>query len=222
MTGSITTAFPYSFKQELAQGMHCFTGTLTPTGTPTNASTSVTSVSSVANICRGMPVTGTNLPGSCFIADVPTASTLTLSIAATGSPGSETLTISGDIFNVALIKYGEAGTYGTGSTNYSNITGNTDEASGAGYSAGGQALTANTTPALSAGTATWSWSTNPSWTGATLNVAGCMFYNDSTRAGPAGRAVYVGSFGGEQQVTAGTLTLVLPTNAPGTAILQIS
>jgi hypothetical protein len=55
----------------------------------------------------------------------------------------------------------------------------------------------------------------------TVTTIGCMFYNSSTRCS-TGRAVYVGSFGGTQTVTAGTLTLVLPVNAPGTAILQIS
>ncbi|HZT90280.1 MAG TPA: hypothetical protein VFA12_20235 [Stellaceae bacterium] len=217
-----TTAFPTSFKQELAQGMHCFTGSQTPTGNTTNTSTGVTSLSSPANLCRGMAISGTGIPANTFIADLPTSTTLTLSQAATATNSGTTLTCAGDTFNVALIKNGCAGTYGAASTNYSNITGNSDEATGAGYTAGGQTLTANTTPATSGTTAFWSWSTNPSWASATLDVQGCMFYNNSTRAGAAGRAVYVGDFGGEQKVTAGTLTLVLPTNNSSSAILRIN
>lgn len=151
--GSTTTAFPTSFKAELAQAMHSF---------------------------------------------------------ASG----------GDTFTVALIKNACAGTYGAASTLYSNITGNTDEASGTGYTAGGQNMTANVTPATSGTTAFWSWSTNPSWTSASIDTQGCMIYNNS-RVGSVGHAVYVGDFGGEQKVTAGTLTLVLPTNNSSSAILRI-
>jgi hypothetical protein len=216
-----TTAFPTSFKQELAQGMHCFTAPIGFTAT-TNTSDSLTVVSSQANLCRGMGLTaGGDIPASCFIVDLPTSTTAVIYPAATGSHAAQSLTANGDLFNVALIKNGCAGTYGAASTNYSNITGNSDEASGTGYSSGGQALATNVTPATSGTTAYWSWSTNPSWAGATLDVQGCMFYNDSTRAGVAGRAVYIGDFGGEQKVTGGTLTLVLPTNNSSNAILRI-
>lgn len=219
--GSTTTAFPTSFKQQLAQGMHCFTATLTPTGNVA-ASTTVSSVSSIANICRGMPISGTNIPASTFVADIPSASSLTLSQAGTGTSTGATLTINGDTFNIALIKYTPTGTYGAASTGYANITSNSDEASGTGYTAGGQVMSANVTPATSGTTAYWSWSTNPSWTGATLNVQGCMIYNASNRGGyQANNAVYVGDFGGQQQVTSGTLTLSLPPNTSTGAVLRI-
>lgn len=129
-------------------------------------------------------------------------------------------TTTGDVFKVALIKVGPAGTYGAASTNYSNITGNSDEVTGTGYSAGGFAFTAaqNITPAASGTAAIWSWSVNPSWTTATFSTTGCMFYNTSN----ANAAVYVGDFGGTQSVSAGTFTIVLPANTVGNAILQIS
>jgi len=41
---------------------------------------------------------------------------------------------------IALIKASPSGTYGAATTNYSDVTGNSDEASGTGYSAGGQNL----------------------------------------------------------------------------------
>lgn len=219
--GTTTTAFPTSFKQELAQGMHCFTATQSPTGNTTTSSATITSLSSQANLCRGMPISGTGLSAGTFIADLPTTTTILVSAAASGNNTGITLTINGDVFNIALIKFGPTGTYGAASTNYSNITGNADEATGTGYTAGGQAMSANVTPATTGTTAFWSWSTNPSWTNATLDVQGCMIYNNTNRAGATGRAVYVGDFGGEQKVTGGTLTLVLPTNNSSSAILRI-
>lgn len=125
---------------------------------------------------------------------------------------------SGNIFKVALIKATPSGTFGAASTNYSNLS--TDEVTGTGYSAGGFAFTAaqNITPAASGTSATWSWSTNPAWTGASFTTDGCMFYNSTA----SNRAVYVGSFGGTQSVSAGTFILVIPANSVGTAILQLS
>lgn len=126
----------------------------------------------------------------------------------------------GHTFKAALIKTSPAGTYGAASTNYSNITGNSDEVSGTGYSAGGFAWTAaqNITPSTSGTTAFWSWSANPSWAAATFSTAGCMFYNSSA----SNKAVYVGDFGGNQSVSAGTFTIVLPTNDSSNAILRLT
>jgi len=129
-------------------------------------------------------------------------------------------TTTGNVFKVALIRVSMAGTYGAGSTNYSNITGNSDEVTGTGYTAGGYAWTAgqNTTPATSGTGAFWSWSTNPSWTTASFSTTACMIYNSSS----SNKAVYVGDFGGTQTVSSGTFTIVLPTNALSTSILQIN
>lgn len=144
----------------------------------------------------------------------PTSAKLEL---ATGTHNYTTTT--GNVFKAALIKGTPTGTYDSTSTNYSNITGNSDETSGTGYSAGGFAWTAaqNTTPQTTSTTAYWSWSVNPSWTVATFNAAGCMFYNSTN----SNRAVYVGSFGGTQTVTAGTFTIVLPTNDSSNAVLRL-
>ena len=127
-------------------------------------------------------------------------------------------TTTGNVFKFALIKVTPTGVYGAASTNYSNITGNSDEVTGTGYSAGGFAWTAaqNTTPASSGTQAFWSWSVNPSWTAATFATQGGMAYNSTN----GNRAVYVGDFGGTQSVSAGTFTLVLPANGSGTSILQ--
>jgi hypothetical protein len=65
-------------------------GTTTQTGT-LNATTSVTALTSTANLYVGMPVSGTNIPAGTTIAQVNSATSITLSAAATGS-GSVTLT----------------------------------------------------------------------------------------------------------------------------------
>lgn len=129
-------------------------------------------------------------------------------------------TTSGNVFKLALIKATPTGVYGAASVNYSDITGNADETSGTGYTAGGFAWTAaqNITPAASGTSATWSWSVNPSWTGATFSTDGCMIYNSTSGS----RAVYVGTFGGTQSVSAGTFTVILPANTVGNAVLQLT
>lgn len=129
-------------------------------------------------------------------------------------------TTTGHVFKVALIKVSPAGTYGAASVAYSDITGNSDEVTGTGYTAGGFAWTAaqNITPATSGTVAIWSWSVNPSWTTATFSTTGGMIYNTNN----SNAAVYVGDFGGTQSVSAGTFTVVLPANTSGNAILQIS
>ena len=129
-------------------------------------------------------------------------------------------TTSGNVFKMALGKVGPTGTYGAATTNYSDLTGNSDETSGTGYSVGGFAWTAaqNITPLTSGTGAYWSWSVNPSWTTASFSTTGCIIYNSSA----SNKAVYVGSFGGTQTVTSGTLTIVLPSNAVSTSILQIN
>lgn len=127
---------------------------------------------------------------------------------------------SGDVFKVALIIPSPAGTYGAATTNYSDLTGNSDEVpNGSGYTTGGFAFTAaqNITPASSGTTSFWEWSTNPNWTSATFSAAGCLIYNSSQ----SNKAVYIGSFGGTVAVTSGTFTLVMPTNNNSSALLRI-
>jgi hypothetical protein len=127
--------------------------------------------------------------------------------------------VSGSSFKAALIKVSPTGTYDANTTNYSNLTSNSDETSGTGYSVGGFAWSVgqNIPPATSSGSAYWSWSVNPSWAAATMSMVGCIFYNISA----SNAAVYVGSFGGTQTVTGGTFTILLPTNGVGTSVLQI-
>ena len=129
-------------------------------------------------------------------------------------------TTTGHDFKCALGKTGVSGTYGAATTNYSNLTGNSDEvANGNGYTTGGFDFTAanNITPQASGTTVYWQWNVNPSWTGASFSATGCIIYN----ASQSNKAVYVGDFGGTQTVSGGTLTLVQPTNDSTHALLRI-
>ena len=124
----------------------------------------------------------------------------------------------GNTFKVALGIVSPAGTYGAATTNYSNLTGNSDEVpNGSGYTTGGVTLT-NITPLTSGTGAYWQFGTNPSWTSASFSTTGCIIYNSSA----SNKAVYTGSFGGTQTVTGGTFTLVQPTNGVGTSLLQLN
>lgn len=127
----------------------------------------------------------------------------------------------GHVFKAALGKASPTGTYGAATTNYSDLTGNSDELSnGNGYTTGGFAWTAaqNITPLTSGTTAYWQWTVNPSWTSASFTARGVLIYNSSA----SNKAVYVGDLGGDQTVVSGTFTLVLPSNAVSTSLLRIA
>ena len=123
----------------------------------------------------------------------------------------------GDAFKVALIKSGEARTYGAATTNLSDLqAATTDEvANGSGYTTGGAALT-NIDP-TSSGTTAFCDFNDVSWTTATFSTSGCLIYNTSD----SNKAVSVHSFGGTQSVSAGTLTIQWPTADASNAIIRL-
>jgi len=123
----------------------------------------------------------------------------------------------GNTFKMALIKASPTGTYNAATTNYSNVTGNSDETSGTGYSAGGASLT-NVTPTSTGTTAYTTFSPNPSWTSASFSCSGCIIYNSSA----SNKSVSVHDFGGTQTVSSGTFTVVMPTADSSNAILRIA
>lgn len=231
-----TTAMCTSFKVELLQGGHCFNATLSGvSATGVSTQFTLTAITSTAGISVGMAVTGTNVAAGAVVASVDSATQVTLSKAHTGAVSSVTFTA--DVFKILLIKtaptrtFNETqtniGTPGTGSPTATNV--GTDEASGTGYTSGGVTLTnvAPSAPGSPVTTATTSFSPNPSWTTATFSTTAAIIYNSSTRQGAAatplnGRSVSVHDFGGTQTVTAGTFTLLMPTNDGTNAILRIA
>lgn len=228
-----TTAMCTSFKQELLSGGHCFLATQAAVScSGSGAAFTLTGLASTANLAVGMAVTGTNIAAGAVIASIDSASQVTLSKAHTGAVTAATFTA--DVFKILLIKVAPATTFGASQTNVgtpgsgASSTSNvgTDETSGTGYTSGGFTLT-NVNPDTSGTTAKTSFSANPSWSGASFSTTAAIIYNSSTRLGAAatplnGRAVSVHDFGGTQTVTAGTFTLVLPTNDAANAILRVA
>lgn len=119
-----------------------------------------------------------------------------------------------DSFKAAL--YLASGSLGAATTAYSA----TSEVSGTNYTAGGVVVTNANDPSTSGTSAIWTPSASIVYTNVTLATAfdAVLIYND-TAAGK--NAVSVHTFG-SQTITAGTLTLTMPANAVGTALIQIT
>ena len=118
-----------------------------------------------------------------------------------------------DTFKAAL--YLASASLGAGTTAYSA----TGEVTGTNYTAGGVTVTNATAPTTSGTTAYWTPSASLVYTNVTLSTAfdTVLIYNSTQ----SNRAVSVHTFG-SQTVTAGTFTLTMPTNAAGTALLNIA
>jgi hypothetical protein len=118
-----------------------------------------------------------------------------------------------DTFKAAL--YLTSATINASTTAYTA----TGEVTGTNYTAGGVTVTNATAPTTSGTTAYWTPSASLTYTNVTLSTAfdTVLIYNSTQ----SNRAVSVHTFG-SQTVTAGTFTLTMPTNAAGTALLNIA
>jgi hypothetical protein len=121
-----------------------------------------------------------------------------------------------DTLKVALIKASPAGTYGAATTNYSDITGNTDEAVGTNYTATGQTLD-SATISLSGSTAFVDFA-DEVFTNLTIAADGAIIYN----ASQGNKAIAVFDFGGTVTSTSGDFTIVFPTADSSNAVIRIS
>ena len=117
---------------------------------------------------------------------------------------------------LALIKNGMSGTYGAATTNYSDVTGNSDESSGTNYSAGGQNLD-SAAIAVSSTTAHVDFA-DEVFSNVTTSAAGCIIYNSSA----SNKAICVIDFGGTVSATAGDLTIEFPAAGASTAVIRIA
>ena len=117
---------------------------------------------------------------------------------------------------LALIKASPTGTYGTATTNYSDVTGNSDEASGTGYTAGGQVLDSVTIS--TDGTTAIIDIADEVFTSATVSADGCVIYNASA----SNAAICVIDFGGTKTSTNGDFTIQFPTADASNAIIRIA
>ena len=121
-----------------------------------------------------------------------------------------------DTLKLALIKASPSGTYGAATTNYSDVTGNSDEASGTGYSAGGGTLDS---PAITlSGTTAFVDFADEAFNNVTVSADGCIIYNSSQ----SNKAIAVFDFGGTVSATSGTLTVQFPTADATNAVIRLT
>jgi hypothetical protein len=121
-----------------------------------------------------------------------------------------------DVLKIALIQDTPAGTYDGSTTNYSNVTVNTDEAVGTNYVTGGNTL-GSAVIALDGSTATVDFA-DTTWSSATVSADGCIIYNSTQ----GNAAVAVIDFGGTKTSTNGDFTIQLPTADASNAIVRIA
>ena len=134
--------------------------------------------------------------------------------------GDQDFTNGADAYKVALMKANASitGTYDATTTNYSDVTGNSDElAATGGYSTGGFALT-NVNPTSTGTTAFTDFSANASWGSATFTTRGCIIYNTSD----SNSAVCVIDFGADYAVSGGTFEIQWPAADSTNAIIRIA
>ena len=122
---------------------------------------------------------------------------------------------SGHTFYMAL--YTSSATLDSTTTDYTA----TNEVSGTGYTAAGQALT-NVNPTTS-GTTAFTDFADETWTTATITARGAMIYNTTTGGGTGTTdSVIILDFGGDKTSTAGDFTVQFPTADASNAIIRIA
>lgn len=130
--------------------------------------------------------------------------------------GTHNLHTGGNTLKMALIKVSPTGTYGAASTNYSNITGNSDEVSGTGYTATGATMT--NSGVSTSGTTGIADFGNVSWSSATFSATAVMMYNSTA----SGAAIALWDFGGTQSVSASTFTITMPASGASTSLIRVA
>ena len=117
----------------------------------------------------------------------------------------------GSTFNLAL--YTNSASFTAATTAYTS----SNEVSGTGYTAKGDALT-RVDPSTSGTTALTDFS-DLTFSTATITARGALIYNDSASGDPS---VVVLDFGGDKTSTAGDFTVVFPTADASNAIIRIA
>ena len=117
---------------------------------------------------------------------------------------------------LALIKPSPTGNFNKSTTNYSQLTGSSDEATGTNYSAGGQVLDSPVI-SLSGDTAIVDFA-DEVFSNLTITAAGALLYNSSA----SNKAIAVFSFGSNVASTAGDFTVIFPTADASNAVIRIT
>ena len=116
-----------------------------------------------------------------------------------------------DTFKIAL--FTSAATLDATTTAYST----SDEATGTGYTAGGNTLTVSAVP-TSTGTTAFLDFTDTTWSTATVTARGALIYNSTY----SDTSVAVLDFGADKTSTAGDFTIIFPTADASNAIIRIA
>ena len=117
---------------------------------------------------------------------------------------------------LALIKPSPTGNFNKSTTNYSELTASSDEATGTNYSAGGQVLDSPFI-SLSGDTAIVDFA-DEVFSNLTITAAGALLYNTSA----SNKAIAVFSFGSNVASTAGDFTVIFPTADASNAVIRIT
>ena len=120
-----------------------------------------------------------------------------------------------DTFNIAL--FDSSATLGAATTDYST----SNEVTGTGYSAGGQAL--NNPAVTLSGTTAFVDFDDETFSSATITANGALIYNTQTAGGSnTTDTVVVLDFGSDKSSTAGDFQIVFPTADASNAIIRIA
>lgn len=123
------------------------------------------------------------------------------------------VTTAADTFKIAL--YTSSATLDASTTIYSTTNEITNTA-GSAYVAGGNTLTSATT--TSSGTTAYVDFADSSWSTASFTARGALIYNSTQ----GNKSVVVLDFGSDKTASAGTFTIVFPTNDASNAIIRIA
>jgi len=121
-----------------------------------------------------------------------------------------------DTIKLALIKASPTGTYGAATTSYTQVTGNSDEATGTNYTTGGQVLD-GAVISIDGTTAIVDF-TDEVFENVTTSADGCIIYNSTA----SNAAIAVIDFGGTVSATAGDLTIEFPAADASNAVIRIA
>lgn len=120
-----------------------------------------------------------------------------------------------DTFKIAL--YTSSATHGAATTDYTT----TQEISGTGYSAGGQAL--NSPTVTLSGTTAFVDFADETFSTATITAASALIYNTTTDGGSGTTdAICILDFGGDKTSTNGDFVIQFPTADASNAVIRIA
>ena len=117
---------------------------------------------------------------------------------------------------IALIKPSPTGSFSKATTNYSQLTSSSDEATGTNYTAGGQNLD-SATITLSGTTAFVDFA-DEVFSNLTISAGGAIIYNSSA----SNKAIAIFAFSSTVSSTAGDFTVIFPTADASNAVIRIT